>query len=471
MLRIALCLIVTSTAVPFGNAQVPTAVRDALNRAVESYRKLAVNGGYVYYYTADGRRLGEGVATATQVWVQPPGTPAVGDTFLKAWKASGNPEHLKAADAAAEALMYGQLQSGGWTNSVDFDPKGKPALYRNGKGRGRNYSTFDDDITTAALRFLVRLDQAHEFRSTALHEAVMYAFDQMLAAQHTSGGFPQVWDKPNPGPPRSKASFPNYDWKTEGRVKEYWLLDTLNDDSSTAISETLILAHQVYGADRYRDALIRLGDFLIAAQFPEPQPGWAQQYTPDMHPAWARRFEPPAIAGRETQDAVAALLLIHQYTGENRFLNPIPDALNWLERSRLPDGRLARYYEIRSNRPLYMQRSGDVYSLTYDDSRLPDHYGWKTDDNTSTLRQAYNRQMRGRMPDSETDSPDSNSPAPSSVSEVIRSLQPDGFWYSTADGQRLVGQPKFRSGERFIASETFCRNAEILADALSAGRR
>ena len=36
----------------------------------------------------------------------------------------------------------------------------------------------------------------------------------------------------------------------------------------------------------------------------------------------------------------------------------------------LPDGRLARYYELGANRPLYVQRRGKVYSLTYDDSAL-----------------------------------------------------------------------------------------------------
>jgi hypothetical protein len=36
----------------------------------------------------------------------------------------------------------------------------------------------------------------------------------------------------------------------------------------------------------------------------------------------------------------------------------IPAALDWLQRWALPDGRLARYYELRTNRPLYMKRLG-----------------------------------------------------------------------------------------------------------------
>ena len=40
----------------------------------------------------------------------------------------------------------------------------------------------------------------------------------------------------------------------------------------------------------------RAGDFILAAQMPEPQPAWAQQYDAAMHPAWARKFEPASEA-------------------------------------------------------------------------------------------------------------------------------------------------------------------------------
>ena len=60
---------------------------------------------------------------------------------------------------------------------------------------------------------------------------------------------------------------------------------------------------------------------------------------------------------------------IYRVTGDKKYLEPIPRALAYLKKSRLPDGRLARYYELKTNRPLYMTRDGDEYSLTYDDSQ------------------------------------------------------------------------------------------------------
>ena len=61
----------------------PGEVRAAMKRAATYYAdEVAVEGGYVYYYSIDlTRRLGDGpaTATATEIWVQPPGTPAAQD--------------------------------------------------------------------------------------------------------------------------------------------------------------------------------------------------------------------------------------------------------------------------------------------------------------------------------------------------------------------------------------------------------
>src|SRR5204862_5152957 len=107
-------------------------------------------------------------------------------------------------------------------------------------------------------------------------------------------------------------------------IKNYWELPTLNDDLATDVIQTLTDGWEIYKDEGCRRAIARLGDFLILAQMPEPQPGWAQQYDRQMRPAWARKFEPPALAGRESQDAIAALIAIHRFTGDAKYLEPIP---------------------------------------------------------------------------------------------------------------------------------------------------
>ncbi|MGB7323726.1 MAG: pectate lyase, partial [Rubripirellula sp.] len=339
-------------------------VVDVMRRASTYFhQQVASHGGYVYHYSLDlTMRSGEGAATKDQIWVQPPGTPTVGMAYLAAYRATGDSFYLQAALDAGDALRHGQLKSGGWTSAIDFDPRGtQVADYRNGQGRGKNYSTLDDDKSQSAIRFLAKLDEATGFANEAIHESVMFALDAMLNAQFANGGFPQAWPMTNGTEPPKKlrASYPEYDWRSEHRVKEYWFLSTLNDNLARDVAETLGEAYRVYQDPRYLESLRRLGDFLLLAQMPEPQPGYAQQYTSEMKPAWARKFEPPAITSSETQSTLFALMLISELTGDAKYLAPIEPAMKWLQRSLLSDGRLARYYELESNRPLYMERSGD----------------------------------------------------------------------------------------------------------------
>jgi len=56
---------------------------------------------------------------------------------------------------------------------------------------------------------------------------------------------------------------------------------------------------------------------------------------------------------------------------------------------RVPDGQLARFYELETNKPRDMFQDGDVYSLTYDNSDLPTHYGFKTSSKIDKVKQFY----------------------------------------------------------------------------------
>lgn len=443
-----------------------------MKRAATYYAgEVALNGGYVYYYSTDlTKRLGEGPATATEVWVQPPGTPAVGEAFLAAYEATSDAFYLESALAAGKALAYGQLESGGWRNSIDFDPSG-PRIdqYRNGKGKGKNFSTLDDDISQAALRFLMRLDAATGFADGEIHGAVEYALPRLLAAQFPNGAFPQGWTGPVQAREVKKASLPEYDWRTEGRIKEYWNEYTLNDGLAGTVADTLILAHQVYKEPVYLESLKKLGGFLVLAQLPEPQPGWAQQYNEAMQPIWARAFEPPAVSGRESEDAMLALLKIAAAGGDHTLAAPVVAGVKYLERSLLPDGQLARYYELGTNKPLYMQRAGKGYELTHDDSALPDHYGWKNPAQLALLKDTYRTLLAGRPLEEVTGPPPVDA---ATVAKIVAALDDKGRWITVHDGgeTRLVGQPKFAVGEEYLSSAVFAENLTMLSRYLTAAK-
>jgi hypothetical protein len=77
----------------------PAQARATLEKAVAYFTsKVATHGGYLWEYTPDLKeRWGEGKATETQIWVQPPGTPSVGQALLHAYKATGDERYWKAA--------------------------------------------------------------------------------------------------------------------------------------------------------------------------------------------------------------------------------------------------------------------------------------------------------------------------------------------------------------------------------------
>jgi hypothetical protein len=98
-----------------------------------------------------------------------------------------------------------------------------------------------------------------------------------------------------------------------------------------------------------------------------------------------------------------ALLLLYRETGNKKYLEPLPRALAYYRRSLLPEAAnpseirrracpgstpcLARFYELKTNRPLYITKGTrvsavgqgstmvDGYELSYSDASVITHYG------------------------------------------------------------------------------------------------
>jgi hypothetical protein len=293
-------------------------VLDGLRKAVTFFRTHATTqgtpGGYVWRWSGDLKlREGEGKAGPTTAWVQPPGTPTVGEAFLDAYQATGDTFYLDAARETAHALSRGQLRSGGWTYRIEYDPKQRRRYaYRvdpMGKNQ-RNRSTLDDDTTQAAVRFLIRTDRVLDFKDELIHDAALYALRFLVGSQYANGGWSVTRDEFPDSPPSAKeypvlkASYPK-SWSRPWE-KDFRGCYVTNDNLILDMLDTLFLAADVYKDKKYVQAAERAGEFIRLAQMPDPQPGWAQQYDRDMHPVWARKFEPPAITGGESQGLMRA---------------------------------------------------------------------------------------------------------------------------------------------------------------------
>ena len=455
----------------------------AMHRAVRFFREHASagKGGYVYALSSDlTKREGEGVVGVTTAWIEPPGTPNVGMAYLQAYRHTDDPILLDAAVETADALIRGQLRSGGWDNKIEFDPATrKKYAYRaepSGGGNGRNTTTLDDDKTQSVIRFLMQLDAELQFSDDRLHEAVTYALQTLLRAQYPCGAWPQRFDGRNQPYDRDEypvisASVPDA-WSRSHPGKKYAGFYTLNDNTIADVMTTLLDAWEIYDQPRYRDAAIKGGDFLLLAQLPQPQPGWAQQYDRRMQPAWARKFEPPAVTGGESQGVMRTLIELYRRTAGSidraeRFLAPIGPAIRYYRDSLRADGRLARFYELGTNRPLYFTKD---YQLTYDDSDMPTHYAFIVGSKLDSIE----RELR-RVRESRDEKATSSTAEPGRVSRrmaneaasIIESMDERGAWVEE-------GRLRYHGDEdptrRVILSRTFADHLEVLSRYISATR-
>lgn len=447
----------------------PAEAAKALRKAVEFFTtQVAVEGGYGWRYSADlSKREGEGKIGDTTVWIQPPGTPYIGEAYVYVYRLTHDPFYLQAARETAMALVKGQMHSGGWYNHIEFAPADRIRYaYRiDGKPseRARNQTTLDDDKTQSAIRFLIQYDKAADFQDQVVHEAVLFALDSVINAQFPNGGWPQVYDRPAEPHPVAPARYSESD--EYQRVKEYWKFYTLNDNVIRDVIDTLLLAARVYRDERYLRSAMQGGKFLVLAQMPEPQPAWAQQYDFEMRPTWARKFEPPAITGNESQNVMIVLMDLYEETGDRAFLEPIPKALAYLKRSLLPDGRLARFYELKTNKPLYFTKE---YELTYSDDDMPTHYSFKSVSRLDAIERRYRKLSSASWQppkEEEEEVVELQSPSLETVKQIIERLDSRGAWVEQG---RLRYWGDDDPTTEIIDPRTFARNIKILAEYLAA---
>jgi hypothetical protein len=453
--------------------------QSSLRRAVEFYRtKVAAEGGYHFAYAEDltyGRsEMSDG---PTRVEIQRDGTPIVGLAYLDAYAATGDGYYLDAARDVARALVKGQYCSGGWDYYIELDPSKRQQFPYRADGCGRWHgtdaerpTTLDDNVTQAAVRLLMRVDRELGFKDASINGAARFALDSLITAQYPNGAWPQRFARPpNPAEfPVKRASYPS-SWPRKWPGAGYYAHYTLNDNSVVDAIDAMLEAARIYKEPRYLASAEKGGGFILLAQMPDPQPGWAQQYDREMHPAWARQFEPPSITGGESQSVLRALLLLYRETANRTYLEPISRALAYYKRSMLPAVAapsevrrracpaatpcMARFYELETNRPLYITKGTrvttigqgvtnvDGYDLSYSDASVITHYAVVTSgagftdierelalvmtSDVASLRRPD--RLRGLSPWAASRAPDQR-PSPSQVRAVLDAMDSRGAW-------------------------------------------
>lgn len=287
-----------------------------------------------------------------------------GDEILRQpreWYASGE------ARAAADSVIAHQTPEGGWPKNTDLlaPPSSPDAVGR---------PTIDNGATTTPMRFLALVvESTGEARCRQAFERGM---DYLFQAQYPNGGWPQY--------------FPLRDG--------YYSRITYNDNAMTNVLTLLRdvgAAGAPYGfvdqprRDRASAAVARGIDVILRSQIKQEDQltAWCAQHDErTLAPAWARSYEPPSLSGGESVGIVRFLMSVEDPTPE--IVAAIEGAVRWLRSvamsgvrvQRIPksDGRVervlvqdpdapplwARFYELGTNRPLYLDRDS-VYRYDF----------------------------------------------------------------------------------------------------------
>ncbi|MCF0209598.1 MAG: pectate lyase, partial [Bacteroidaceae bacterium] len=314
-------------------------VLSAMKRATKYMMEVAsYEGGFVWSYLPDySRQWGELEARRTMVWLQPPGTPAVGHLMLNAYHATTDEYYYQCAKKIADVLIKGQLPCGGW-NYV-FDLEGEEALKQwyatIGKQAWRleefqhyyGNATFDDGGTMQAAEFFLRMYLEEKTKSkdgnNRYEEPLNKAICFVLDSQYDNGGWPQRYPLMYDHPFRDMADYTSF--------------ITLNDDVIIdAIeflqhcSEALHRPELKAAAERAMLLVARLQSSKVNNQKSTVEgrfSGWADQYTVnDLQPAHARSYEPRSINTGTTAKVVRLMLSYYRQTGNKVFLQGVPDA-------------------------------------------------------------------------------------------------------------------------------------------------
>jgi PelA/Pel-15E family pectate lyase len=295
-----------------------------------------------------------------------------------------------AARAVADSVLQYQSPQGGWPKSTDLavPPRTPDDIPPEGRGRA---NSLDNDATTLPMEFLARVATAtgdEKYRA-----AFLRGVDYLLAAQYPNGGWPQFW-------PLRGDYYDRITYNDGAMIRVMTLLRDL------AAGRPPYAFVDLERRTKTAAALTRGIDCILKTQI--RQHGeltvWCAQHDEKtLEPAWARKYEPPSLSGSESVGIVRFLMSVENPSPE--IVAAIEGAVAWLravpihgmrhDKIRGADGRLerrlvpdpaapplwARFYELGTNRPLYLDRDS-VFLYDYNEvgherrSGYDYHGGW-----------------------------------------------------------------------------------------------
>lgn len=317
----------------------------------------------------------------------------------------GSDEAVRIAD---NILLY-QRTTGGWPANVDMsrelteEQKDKVRM-----AQDRADSTLDNGATHTHLRYLARVYNAT--KQERFKEAFLKGLDYLMKAQYANGGWPQTYP-----PLRGYSKFITFN---DGAM--IGAMTVLRDIAENKPPYAFVDENRRQRAGRAVQEGIQCilkCQIVVAGR----RTAWCQQHDDKtFQPRPARAFEPAAITACESVGIVEFLMSIDNPRQE--IIDAVQNAAAWFDDVKItgirqvskPDESKergfdkvivadaaapptwARFYEIGTNRPIFGDRDGKVYSaMSQISAERRTGYSWYGDWPADMLRKDYPR-WRGK---------------------------------------------------------------------------
>ncbi len=302
------------------------------------------------------------------------------------WYAGAEAQHI------AAVIVSFQTPAGGWGKNMDmtggvrqpgekFAPNNLSHFLASGdfdtpREPDWNYiGTIDNDGTTTELQYLAKVITAvGPQRSESYRAAFLRGIQYLLDAQFPNGGWPQVW-------PLEGGYHDAITYNDDAMIETMELLR----DTAKGQKDFVFVAQQI--RDRAALSFARGIQCILATQIRSHGvlTVWPQQADPlTLQPESGRNFEPPAESASESADVLRLLMndLPHPDKAERQSIRV---AAAWFRKTaifgelwqHMPNGRelvpapgagpiWARYYQIGTDRPIFVDRDKTIHDTVAD---------------------------------------------------------------------------------------------------------
>ena len=266
----------------------------------------------------------------------------------------GSKEGRKALDC----ILSWQTEHGNWPKNMDTTRK-----EYSGKGK-KPAGTFDNGATIGEMRVLARAVRVTgEIR---YRKAFLRGFDHILKAQYPNGGWPQFY-------PLSKGYHRHITFNDDTMIR---VMEFLRDVTKSKEYQFLDKERRAAAGKAIEQGLACILKCQVVMN-DTPTVWCAQHHAKTLMPVQARSYEHPSLSGAESAGILLFLMSLDRPSPE--VVRAVKAGVAWYSSAKIEGYRYrksktgqalskdskapplwARFYEIKTNRPIFSDRDGIV---------------------------------------------------------------------------------------------------------------